>query len=437
MQLNNSYIHRKVGGTYYVIGADGGGFKLQNAVSCLMFEAMLGAASLQEARGLFTAGFEPGQRGAAGADFDKAAKLFDEKYGLFETSGRKPTGRFVESAILRELYKKAGEPSRVTKCHIELTDRCNFRCAMCYLSPVMGRTAGRNLGAADFARLLGMLEADGLIELTLTGGEPFANPEAPAMLRLLEGRNLFVIVNTNGSILTDELLEALRRVRLGSAEISVYGFSEEEYEEVTGRREFSRVLANAGRLRAAGLPVRLKYTLQQANAGGVRAFKEYCLRNELPHMVTRGELMPDVTGADTRARGLPPEEIEKLCLEGVIKLPEPGEKCDAEGCRPARSRLTIDPSGDVFPCENIRLRLGNLLTGDPAALLGPANTRLAAIAAVPAPEDPACAACGVKDFCSARACPAAMYAVHGRLGGRYEPACRQAALFDKIRKARK
>ncbi len=433
MQLNNGYIYRKFGDTYYVIGAAGGSFKLQNRVSCLMFEAMLNASSLSEARERFVDGFEPDHRVAAGAGFDKVAWLCNVKYSIFCFSDRKPNRRYVESDIFQELYRKAGEPSRVTQCHIELTDRCNFKCSMCYLMPITRQQGGRALNAADFTRILGLLEADGLIELTLTGGEPFANPEVLEILRILEGRNIFVIVNTNGSILTDELLEALRRIRVGSIEISVYGFSENEYEKVTGRRALARVLANAERLKAAGLPVRLKYTLQQDNAGGVRAFKTYCLRMGMPHVITRGILMPDVTGGCTPARGLPQEEIEKLCLEGVINLPEPSKTCSVVGCRPAKSRLTIDPSGDVFPCENLRLRLGNLLTGNTSELLGPGNRRLAAIAAVPAPEDSACAACQVKMFCSAKACPAAMYAVHGRLAGRYEPACRQAALFDKIR----
>jgi radical SAM protein with 4Fe4S-binding SPASM domain len=432
MKINNNHIYRKHDDTYYVISANGGGFKLMNKTACFIFEEILKADTLEQAKGSFLAAVPGESRGAAGSDFDAIAKLCDEKYGIFLNSRPATAGKSAEADILQELYKKAGAPSRITKCHVELTDNCNFRCRMCYMGPEIQKKAHRALKPAEFRKIVDLLEKDGLIELTLTGGEPLLNPDIAELLGMLREKNFFSAINTNGSVLNETILKALREVRVCSMEVSVYGFSEEVYERVTGRKEFAKVLENVNKFVAAGLPVRLKYTLQNENMRDVRAFKAYCLEKGLDHSVTRGELMPDITGAQTSGRALSDEETEEMVLAGIVNLPDPKERCDSSGCKLAKSRLTIDSHGNAFPCEIVRLNLGNILGENAWEVVGDRNKRLALVAGIPVDPSPECAACKTKTYCSHRTCPAARYAVQGRVGGRYEPACKQAGLFQRI-----
>jgi len=432
MKLNNKHIYRKHDDTYYVISANGGGFKLQNSIACLIFEEILKADTLAQAKEAFLSVVPQESRTPAGADFDAIARLCNEKYGIFLDSKPATVGKNAEADILRELYKKAGAPSKITKCHIELTDNCNFRCRMCYMGSEIQKTTHHALKAGEFRKILDLLEKDGVIELTLTGGEPFLNPDILEILAMLRGKNFFTVINTNGSVLSEKILKELLEVRVCSMEISVYGFSEEVYERITGRREFAKVLENIKKFTDAGLPLRLKYTLQRDNMQDVRAYKAYCLEKGLNHSVTRGELMPDVAGGRTNGQALSPAETEEMVLAGVIELSEPDEHCEVSICKLAKSRLTIDAHGNAFPCEMVRLNLGNILGADAHDVIGEKNKRLSLVAAIPTEQPAKCLSCKVKSYCAHRACPAERYAVEGRIGGHYEHACRQAELLHSI-----
>jgi len=432
MKINNGYIYRKYDDTYYVISANGGGFKLQNNIACFIFEEILKAETLDQAKGSFLSAVPQESRARAGADFDRIASLCNDKYGIFTDSAPAEKGKAAEADILRELYRKAGAPSRITKCHIELTDNCNFRCRMCYMGSVIQKSAHRALKSAEFKKILDMLEKDGVIELTLTGGEPLLNPDIAEILGMLQGKNFFVAINTNGSFLTESILKALLGVRVCSMEVSIYGFSEEVYERVTGRKEFTKVLDNVGRFVAAGLPVRLKYTLQRDNLQDVRAFKAFCREKGWHQTITRGELMPDIAGGRPSAQAITPEETEELAMAEVLELSAPDEHCEVSICKLAKSRLTIDPHGNAFPCEVVRLNLGNVLGENAQDVIGENNKRLSLVAEIPTEQPSKCLSCKVKSYCSHRACPAERYAVEGRLGGHYEHACRQAELLHRI-----
>ncbi|MDD2805649.1 MAG: radical SAM protein [Elusimicrobiales bacterium] len=432
MKLNNNYIYRKFDDTYYIISANGSGFKLKNTVACMIFEELLKADTVAKAKEAFLSAVPQENRAAAGTDFDTIARLCHEKYGIFLGSNPAIIGKNAEADILKELYVKAGAPSKITKCHIELTDNCNFRCRMCYMGPAIQKTTHRALKTSEFKKILDLLDKDGLIELTLTGGEPLLNPEILEILGLLRGKNFFVGINTNGSVLNEKLLEALLEIRVCSMEVSIYGFSEDVYERVTGRREFAKVLENVKKFFAAGLPVRLKYTLQRDNLQDVRAFKAYCEENGWNYSITRGELMPDITGGQTSGQPLSPEETEELVLGGILSLPDPSEHCDVSGCKLAKSRLTIDANGNASPCEMVRLNFGNVLGENAGDIIGENNKRLQLVAGIPVDRSDKCLTCKVKTYCGHRTCPAAKYAVQGRIGGHYEPACKQAEMFHRI-----
>ncbi len=76
---------------------------------------------------------------------------------------------------------------------------CNIECRNCYIesSPANDRLA--NLSAAEAARYLDEIAELGLPtrEIGFTGGEPFVNPELPAMLADALGRGFEVLVLTN------------------------------------------------------------------------------------------------------------------------------------------------------------------------------------------------------------------------------------------------
>ncbi len=76
---------------------------------------------------------------------------------------------------------------------------CNIECRNCYIESGPANDRLANLSAAEVARYLDEIAELGLTtrEIGFTGGEPFVNPEFPAMLEDTLGRGFTALVLTN------------------------------------------------------------------------------------------------------------------------------------------------------------------------------------------------------------------------------------------------
>lgn len=76
---------------------------------------------------------------------------------------------------------------------------CNLACASCYIESSPRNDALAYLTAAEVERFLDEIRREGMPtrEIAFTGGEPFMNPDMPAMLRLSLSRGFDVLVLTN------------------------------------------------------------------------------------------------------------------------------------------------------------------------------------------------------------------------------------------------
>ena len=89
-----------------------------------------------------------------------------------------PDCGFLEFGLdeyMSQIRKAAYERMLPFKGVFELTPRCNFNCNMCYvhLKPDEIPSVGRELSAGEWISIAEELQRAGMIELTLTGGEPF------------------------------------------------------------------------------------------------------------------------------------------------------------------------------------------------------------------------------------------------------------------------
>lgn len=101
---------------------------------------------------------------------------------------------------------------------VELTYRCNLRCAMCQFLPLLkGKALGENIAreitAAEIAQFVQAFPRTAVV--TLTGGEPLLRNDFRAIVRSLAGRNKIHII-TNGTLLTGEAVAFLWDHRLRS-----------------------------------------------------------------------------------------------------------------------------------------------------------------------------------------------------------------------------
>ncbi len=136
---------------------------------------------------------------------------------------------------------------------IDPTNRCNLKCSMCprtyYINE--GRNEwnpGGRPGEMDFSLYEKLIEegrAHGLKSIKLNFlGEPLLYSKLADMVELAAGAGLWVMINTNATILGPEMAEKLLKAGLTDIFFSFDSPYKDEYERVRVGADFEKTLAN-------------------------------------------------------------------------------------------------------------------------------------------------------------------------------------------------
>jgi MoaA/NifB/PqqE/SkfB family radical SAM enzyme len=155
--------------------------------------------------------------------------------------------------ILWRMQRKA--PTFVS---FNVAERCNEACPMC----AVWREPGPELPVQELERIFADLKRFGLMVVEVSGGEPFLRPDICEIFAFLDRLGFLYTTTTNGTIVTDELLEGLRRVEgLLQLAVSLDSLDRSVYARLRGRDLLPQVLGNLEKISAARLPQPVKLNL--------------------------------------------------------------------------------------------------------------------------------------------------------------------------------
>jgi len=163
---------------------------------------------------------------------------------------------------------------------IEVTRRCNNRCAHCYNNLALkDQSARRNeLTAAEYAPILEEMAAAGCLWVLFTGGEIFARRDFLEIYTHAKRQGFLITLFTNGTLITPEIADYLAEWPPFYIEITLYGRTRETYERVTGiPGSYGRCLRGIHLLAERDLVVDLKsmaLTLNQHEIWEMKRFVE-------------------------------------------------------------------------------------------------------------------------------------------------------------------
>jgi cyclic pyranopterin phosphate synthase len=143
------------------------------------------------------------------------------------------------------------------KLRVQLTDACNFRCFYCMPDGTRFRPSSDLLRPEEIADICRNLNALGLEELRVTGGEPTVRPEFDRIVTLLSGipwgrKGL----TTNGFLLKAKL-PMLKELGFLHLNISLDSLEPERFRAITGSTRFAEVLDAILSARELGFTVRI------------------------------------------------------------------------------------------------------------------------------------------------------------------------------------
>lgn len=121
------------------------------------------------------------------------------------------------------------------KIYLEPTTRCNLTCTMCPRNTWEQEPMG-DMSLDVFRRLMEQLREIGTAETIFFGGiaEPLSHPDILTMVRLAKETGRRVELISNGSLLTEETIEALLKAGLDMLWVSLDREHRESQEEISG-----------------------------------------------------------------------------------------------------------------------------------------------------------------------------------------------------------
>ena len=274
----------------------------------------------------------------------------------------------------------------------QLTPLCNLDCKMCYarLDPRdISRRGKYILGFEHWKWYIDEAVKEGLILLSITGGECTLHPDFCKIYSYAYDRGIQIVVMTNAAYITEQIFALWQSKPPTSISITIYGSSSDTYEKLCGDgNAFDKVYQNIMLLDAAGLNLHLKFTAVRDNIHDMLSVDRFCRR--IGHILycthtlikyercTSNVLNNEVADQKAFADIMKKIHSERAGIftndKKQIEVEKPENSCDLEAiglraekgitCSAARNSCYIDWEGMMTPCVAFdALRLNPALKG--------------------------------------------------------------------------
>lgn len=252
----------------------------------------------------------------------------------------------------------------------ELTPRCSLDCKMCYVhltDTQMKERGYSELSANQWISLIDQAVDSGMLFSILTGGEAMMHKGFKEIYLHMKEKALLITLNTNATLLNDDYIDFFKKNPPNLIKVSLYGVSEDGYENVTGHRLFYVVKENILKLKAAGLNVQISVTVSRQLYKETTEIVRFALENHIPYIIDmamfdaeqetgRSRNDYDLTAEEIAAKYLEIMELEKkkpIINQDVPEIPQrvsDGTVAKALRCSAGRSSFSIKWNGIMQPC---------------------------------------------------------------------------------------
>lgn len=190
----------------------------------------------------------------------------------------------VEPPVTEYLHAKAAGNHIPLNGTFELTPVCNMDCRMCYvrLSKQQQEAIHPLYTASEWLALGEEAKKRGMLYLLLTGGEPFSRPDFREILSGLHKMGFIISINSNGTLINQEVVEWLKETPPTRINLTLYGASDETYADLCRNpKGFTQITNAIHLLKDAGITVKLNCSLTPYNAHDLEAIIAFAKKERL------------------------------------------------------------------------------------------------------------------------------------------------------------
>src|SRR3989338_6174833 len=203
----------------------------------------------------------------------------------------------------------------------EITRSCNLYCAHCRASAHQGGYDGE-LTTKECFRVIDEIREVGQPMLVLTGGEPLLRPDVLDIAKYAADKGLYVVMGTNGTLLTAEMAEKLKAIPVHTVGISLdfpSAAAHDNFRCMVGA--FDVAMAGINNARNAGIGIQINSTISKMNVAYLDDLMQLAMdvgaKSFHPFL-----LVPTGRGKEIEASELSPQEYEQTLNHILDKTAE-------------------------------------------------------------------------------------------------------------------
>ncbi len=190
-----------------------------------------------------------------------------------------------ESYLASVFNRRAARRRSPVSGTFELTPTCNMSCKMCYVRKTaseVNKLGGLHSGE-EWINLAEKIKEAGTLFLLVTGGEPFMHPDVLSILKALHEMGMVVSLNTNATLLTEEIVEFLKTCPPSRINVTLYGSSNDTYKRLCGDPfGYDKAIRGIRLLKKAGMTVAVNVSVTPDNSGDLKDILDFAREENLP-----------------------------------------------------------------------------------------------------------------------------------------------------------
>ena len=254
---------------------------------------------------------------------------------------------------------------------IDLTERCNLKCAHCYIAYDPKK---KEMSSEEIFHILDEITDAGCLWFLITGGEPLVRDDFLDIYTYAKKKGLIVTIFTNGTLITPYVADCLKEYIPFIVEITLYGITKETYEKVTGvPGSFKRCREGIDYLLERDIPLKLKTMVMTLNKNELWDMMDYAEKSGVEFRFDP-VLNPRLDGSKNPCSlRISPEEVLELDLADEKRSKEwrkfckkfigPPQSDYLYNCGAGVSSFHIDSYGQMSVCIISRYQSYDLLHG--------------------------------------------------------------------------
>lgn len=351
--------------------------------------------------------------------------------------------------IRRNLSQKCAHLGIPVSGIFELTPRCNLNCKMCYvrLTPEQMVPIGCERTAEQWLSIAKEAREAGMVFLLITGGEPTLRKDFAEIYEGLAKMGLSITINTNGTLITEEIKQLWKKLPPAQVNLTLYGTSPEDYKELCGSSTaFVAVKDALDWLQENNILVHLNATIDPTSYPKWQALEDFAKERDLELRMQSYCFPPsrrsECTACSEFSR-ISPEKAGKLVADEILyregkeavrlraeSLCSPLQKsCDLDlgepmQCLAGRSQFWLTWNGDLTPCGMLSAPATHPFADKFSVAWNKMREAVNAIRLCPE-----CSKCETSASCMN--CAAVTFAETGRFDGKPEYMCKLNSAYRK------